>query len=186
MTGTALISVVNRVAFSKVILNFFGSEFVAGSSTLIVLSVAQMINTASGANALILGLSGREKLLLFNNLAMIVLNIGMNSVLIPKMGILGAAIATGTSIVIVNIARIIEVRYLVGIFPYDKRFLHVLLNLAAIIGISFLIQRFWNSIIAAAVCVLVNIAVSVFISFLFKDGSDEFIFRKVRAKLSGK
>jgi len=178
--------IVSIVIFSKVILNFFGSEFIVGSSTLIVLSIAQMINTASGTNALILGLSGREKLLLFNNISMIVLNVGMNSILIPKMGILGAAIATGASIVIVNIVKTVEIKLLIGIFPYDKRFLHIFLNLAAIIGVSTFIQRFWSSIVAAAVCVLVNITISVFISFLFKDSSDEFIFQKVRSKLSSK
>jgi O-antigen/teichoic acid export membrane protein len=172
------------IIFSKVILNFFGQEFISGSSSLIILSITHLINAASGTNTLILSLSGHQKLSFYNNIAMIVLNIGMNSILIPKMGILGAAIATGASIMTVNIIRTVEVKYLVGIIPYNKKFFHIGINLSIIIFISLLFKSIWSHVVSATICVILNITISIFISYLFKDESDNFIFEKIKSRLT--
>src|SRR4030095_957560 len=46
--------------------------------------------------------------------------------MIPPWGILGAAIANATSLAAVNLLRVIQVRQVLGIFPYDRRFLRPL------------------------------------------------------------
>jgi O-antigen/teichoic acid export membrane protein len=46
--------------------------------------------------------------------------------MIPPWGILGAAIANATSLAAVNVLRVIQVRQVLGIFPYDRRFLRPL------------------------------------------------------------
>jgi O-antigen/teichoic acid export membrane protein len=63
-----------------------------------------------GAAGPALSMSGYTKLVLWNTIGAFVLNFGLNIFLIPKYGIIGAAIATLISLSILSLARTIEVR----------------------------------------------------------------------------
>jgi len=86
-----------------IVLGFFGSEFVKGSSVLMVLAIGQFVNLATGSVGLLLMMCGYEKLMRNNILAAMTISIILNLILIPKFGALGAAIATTTSIICLNL-----------------------------------------------------------------------------------
>jgi O-antigen/teichoic acid export membrane protein len=50
----------------------------------------------------------------------LVLNLGLNLALIPRLGINGAAIAWAATIVGVNVAAIVQVRVLIGLDPFGR------------------------------------------------------------------
>jgi O-antigen/teichoic acid export membrane protein len=50
-----------------------------------------------------------------DNVAVLGLNIMLNLILIPRMGVVGAAIAWSVSLVAVNAAKVIQVRLVVGV-----------------------------------------------------------------------
>ena len=81
----------------------------------------------------ILGVLGRSKLILINSLVAGILNIVLNYILIPRYGIIGAAIATGFSIFAVNVARTIEI-YFFENFSILKPFLIAPVLLGAATG----------------------------------------------------
>ena len=66
-------------------------------------------------------MSGRTRLYFANNFGVSVLNVLLNLLLIPRLGILGAALATGTSTVIVNAMRLAQVWWLFKLSPYDRK-----------------------------------------------------------------
>ena len=68
-----------------------------------------MFNSLIGFAGQILGVVGRSKLIFINSLFAGILNIALNYIMIPKYGIIGAAMATGLSIFVVNVARTIEI-----------------------------------------------------------------------------
>jgi O-antigen/teichoic acid export membrane protein len=68
------------------------------------------------------------------------LNAVLNLVLIQRFGILGAAIATATAIAVLNILRLAEVRYFLGMFPYSRRFLPGVGLLAVTSAVMYLAQ----------------------------------------------
>ena len=95
--------------FSKEALTIFGKEFTRGNTALLILASSFLFNSLIGFAGQILGIMGRSKLILINSLGASILNIVLNYALIPRYGILGAAMATGFSIFAVNVARTIEI-----------------------------------------------------------------------------
>ena len=96
--------------FSNHILSVFGSEFIIGSTVVIILCFGQFINVATGSVGQILAMTNREKLLRKSILIGMCTNILLNFFLVPKYGINGAAIATSFSWTISNIFALYYVR----------------------------------------------------------------------------
>lgn len=115
------------ILFPGAILKIFGGEFTAGSTCLIILSLGYLICSATGpANHMIL-MTGRSGLNSLNHLIGLLLNFFLNFLLIPKYGILGAAIAISASIISLDIMRLVETYYFMKIHPYDRSYLKSLL-----------------------------------------------------------
>ena len=99
----------------KWILSFFGPEFQSGYSILLVLIGGQFVNAMAGPVALLLNMTGYQ-----NQAALVlafsaVLNITLNALLIPKMGPIGAAVATAITTAVWNIIMALLVWYRLGI-----------------------------------------------------------------------
>ena len=100
-------------------MGIFGAEFEAGSALLTLLSVAFLIGAGTGPGGQILLMTGKENIDVLNSVAVIVVNVLLNLWLIPAYGILGAAIATTTGLVLMHIARFLEVYRLYTMTPYE-------------------------------------------------------------------
>ncbi len=99
------------ILFGKFILSFFGSDFVIGYESLIILIFGQFINAALGPVGLLLNMTGYEKLTAISLGGSVILNIFLNALLIPIFSINGAAIATATSIIAANLVNMFLVNY---------------------------------------------------------------------------
>ncbi len=110
--------------FSHQILSIFGKEFIQGAVALIILSVGQLINSASGSVGHVLEMTGHH--LVFRNIVFIasMINICLNFLLIPMYGYNGAAIATAVSMVLWNILALVYAKLkfnlFVGYNPFQK------------------------------------------------------------------
>jgi O-antigen/teichoic acid export membrane protein len=96
------------------ILSFFGSEFVIGRTTLIILAIGQFINVACGSVGYILMMSGNEKKVRDIVIYTAIINIVLNIILVQKLGIEGVAIATATSFMIWNIWMVVVIKKQLG------------------------------------------------------------------------
>lgn len=83
--------------FKIPILNFFGVGFDAGATVLVIFIVFTLVNISMGSVSILLTMTGHEKLSAYLIMISAGINIVLNFILIPKMGIEGAAIATGIS-----------------------------------------------------------------------------------------
>lgn len=84
----------------------------------VVLALGQLVNAATGPCGTVLNMSGRVAVNMADNLAALVLNMLLNLWLIPAYGIVGAALAWSVSLIVVNVARVLQVRALVGALPF--------------------------------------------------------------------
>ncbi|NLJ07233.1 MAG: flippase [Sphingobacteriales bacterium] len=109
-------------AFPGFVLSFFGDEFKSAIPTLIILASGQLFNTFAGSTMYILNMTGREKAgrnILF---AGTIINIALNLILIPVMGISGAAVATACSTVLWNILAVVYIKRHFGFYTFPKFF----------------------------------------------------------------
>jgi O-antigen/teichoic acid export membrane protein len=109
--------------FSEQILSVFGKSFVGGATALIILAWANLVDVGTGMCGTILSMTGHTKLKLVNNIISIALSIGLNVLLIPRLGIVGAAISALIVFTALNTIRILQVYHLMRLIPYNLTFL---------------------------------------------------------------
>jgi O-antigen/teichoic acid export membrane protein len=97
----------------------YGVKYGPGGAALVVLAIGFAIRNVLAIHGPILEGLGRSRLLMNNSLSTAVLNLGLNLVLIPRYGILGAAMATAASYFIRELLSAIEVWYIIGEVPVD-------------------------------------------------------------------
>ncbi|HEY9423538.1 MAG TPA: polysaccharide biosynthesis C-terminal domain-containing protein, partial [Microterricola sp.] len=85
------------------VLSIFGPEFVAGSIVLTILAGAMMIATSAGMLQSVLLQGGKSSWQMYNKAFALALSVGLNLLLVPVLGILGAAL-TWTACVIIDTA----------------------------------------------------------------------------------
>lgn len=108
--------------FSKPILSIFGKSFVEGATALQILAWADLFVAGTGICGVILNMTGHTIFNLGNSIVLSVLTITLNALLIPRWGILGAAVATMGSTALMNVARLVEVFIMFRILPYNTSF----------------------------------------------------------------
>jgi O-antigen/teichoic acid export membrane protein len=91
------------------VLSMFGKEFMDGNKVLSVLAIGQLINVICGSVGFLLMMSANEKI--YRNITMIsgVVQLILTLVLVPKMGGIGAAIASSIALVVLNVSAVFAV-----------------------------------------------------------------------------
>jgi O-antigen/teichoic acid export membrane protein len=104
--------------FPATVLNIFGPRYTVGASALTVLSLAMLVNLGTGNVTVVLLMGGRSTWSAINAGAALAVNIGLNLLLVPRIGILGAAIAWAASIAVDNVTAMVEIRWVMGLDPF--------------------------------------------------------------------
>ena len=91
------------VAAGRPVLRLFGPAFDAAYAPLVLLVLAQLVNAGVGSVAYLLNMTGRQRHTMWVVGCCAVANVALNAVLIPRLGLLGAALASGLSIVAWNL-----------------------------------------------------------------------------------
>ena len=106
--------------FPRPILSLFGEGFVNGSTALAILAWANLVNTGTGICGNVIAMTGNTTLKMVNSVITIGLNIGLNVLLIPRWGIVGAATASLGAEIISNMLQLVEVFILFRMLPYNR------------------------------------------------------------------
>lgn len=118
---------------------FLPAEYGAGKYIILIVGLARWFDLSTGLNAGILLTSPWFKFDLVANILLVILAVATNWLLIPPLGIFGAALATAISIVLFNALRVWYVWYRLQMQPFSKAlFINALLILTPIIGVGFL------------------------------------------------
>lgn len=112
---------------APVLLELFGPGYSSGRVVTVVLAVAMLVATGCGMVTMLLLMAGRSRENLLNVGIALVVNLGLNVLLIPRMGIEGAAVAWAVAIVISNLLPLWQVRRAFGLDPFGPAVLKVAL-----------------------------------------------------------
>lgn len=145
------------------LLSIFGPEFVLGSGALIVLAGAQLINVGVGSVGYLLAMSGHPRPASLNSAIGLALTVGLNLWLVPRWGLIGAAVAQGVMLATVNILGLAEVRWILKLHPYSKSYRKPLLAGAVATAVTCLALQLVISLdIAANAHHLIRFVVGIF------------------------
>jgi len=141
------------IVFARPFMRIFGADFEVGWPILIIGTLGQLVNCGVGSVGYLLLMSGNEKRLIKVQIAMAVVMVAGSVVLVPVWGIVGAAVATALTNVGMNAWNLLEVRKALGISPYNRGYLRLLLptvvTLAATLALrkyAYLFHRDWLAI----------------------------------------
>jgi O-antigen/teichoic acid export membrane protein len=126
--------------FRMELLHVFGKGFTAGSTILLILALGQLANAATGPTGVLLTMTGKQQWELVNSVSMIALNFVLNLLLIPKMGMAGAAIATALSIATINGLKLVQVYTLFGLRAYNLKYLKGIVAIGAASLVGYLLR----------------------------------------------
>lgn len=104
--------------FPAVVLGIFGPRYATGAAALVVLSLAMLVNLGTGNVTVVLLMGGKSSWNVANTVAALVVNVGLNLLLLPRIGIVGAAIAWAASILVDNVAAAVEVWWFLDLSPF--------------------------------------------------------------------
>lgn len=93
----------------------YGNEYVVGYRALFIIAIGQAINAFFGSSISILTMSGNERFVIQAMFLSAIINAILNFILIPKLGVDGAAIGASVSMIIWNLYLWIAIRYQTGI-----------------------------------------------------------------------
>ena len=113
------------------VLQAFSGRFEIGESALRILLVGQAANVATGSVGFVLIMTGYTGLDLLDNVVGTGLLVGLAIALTPPFGIEGTAAAAAISIAALNVVRLAQVKRRVGIAPYERAYLGLVLPAGA-------------------------------------------------------
>lgn len=120
--------------FPGALLNaFFGSEYMGAALALQILSGGLLLNVFLGPNSVTLIVMGKTRVLLWACLAATLANMVLNAMLIPSLGIAGAALASLIAYLVVNLFCSIRLYQISGIHPFASSYLKPLIISSAVI-----------------------------------------------------
>jgi O-antigen/teichoic acid export membrane protein len=175
--------------FPGFFLIFFGEDFIVGAQCLTILSVAHLFSSLSSLPASVIVMSGRSNITVINNFVVLIIGVVLNYLLIPKYGIVGAALSTGITLMTISIIRFVEVYHLDRIIPFSRDIWKTMLATLLSIILPFAIYRSGVGLVTTAAVLFLFIATYVLLMIIFKatkndDFVKEIIIRKFRSMVA--
>lgn len=138
------------VAGGNTALGLVGTQYGSSAAfwTLTILGALYFVGTLVGPTGAVLQMAEGHRLEMGNTVVFVLLNIGLNYILIPKFGMLGAAGATFSSGVVRNILQVAELRFLWNFTVLNIRqiLFGCVVTLGASIGLT-LVDPLWRGIV---------------------------------------
>ncbi|WP_223032321.1 flippase [Hanstruepera marina] len=106
------------IVFGKPVLGLYGSEFIVGYWCLVFLCLGRFISSISGSVGYLLQMTGQQKT--FQNVVFLafIINLILSLILIPRFGILGAAVSKCIAIVFWNVTLVIIIKKRLGFWTF--------------------------------------------------------------------
>jgi O-antigen/teichoic acid export membrane protein len=108
------------VIYGPVVLSIFGHSYRAGHAVMVILGLTMLVATACGQVDMVLITTGRSSWSLANGLSALVINIGLDVLLIPRFGITGAAVGWAAAIGVTNLVPLVQLAVAVRLHPFGR------------------------------------------------------------------
>jgi O-antigen/teichoic acid export membrane protein len=146
------------LVYAAELLSIFGADFTSGTNVLMLLATSEMINVATGSCGYMLLMSGHERPMLYTKVALAFLAPLSYFLLIPPLGIFGAALTSFVVTIVTNGLWVILIARYLKMSPYNLSFLRLIApTLVTIVGLFALHTwslgagiSFWGNLLLGA------------------------------------
>jgi O-antigen/teichoic acid export membrane protein len=159
---------VAAAAFAPLLLRTFGPGFEAGATAVAILSLAMLLDMATGPVQTVLLMAGKSSWNLLSMAATLVVNAALLLLLIPPLGLEGAAIAWLASIVVQNAIPLVQLWHVLGLHPFSRSLLAAALGSLACFGLPALIATALLGQTIPALLLFALVALATYAAFLVR------------------
>ena len=150
--------------FAKPLMGIFGPDFREGWPVLAIASVGQLVSCGVGSVGLLLLMSDQQNRMVRAQAITVFLTLGLNFVLIPRVGLIGAAIATAATNISLNLLWLRDVRSKLSLSPSRQGYVSLLLPTAATVFALVMVRIFFKLHVPDILLVMIGLAAG-YISF---------------------
>ena len=104
--------------FADAVLALFGPGYATGRAVTVVLALTMLVATGCGMVDQVLNMAGKTAWTFYNALSAAVVNVGLNLLLIPRWGMLGAAVAWAAAIAAQNLVPLAQLAVAMRLHPF--------------------------------------------------------------------
>lgn len=176
-------------ASREVLSVLFGKPYEIGWAALIILGIGQLVNAGTGPVNALLVMSGLQNYLFVISGVSLGAGAAMCIFLIPRWGMVGAAVATAVSIAGMFACAIYVGKRELSMLPYDRRYWKGLVAAAAAVGALLVLRQFNIGSPLKDLVALCAVATTVFTTVLLLGGLDEedrHFIKMLRGRLKAK
>lgn len=166
-------------------LSLFFPRFTGAEAAVILLALGNLFYTGTGPTGYVLSMTGRPGVNFANSAAGVVLYIGLGLVFVPRYGLIGMAAVDAVVTALVNSARVIEAKILVGVQPFGRTFVKPVIATLAGAAVLLLVKLLPGAdslpveIAGIVVAALVYLAV---LKALGIDPEERYVFDRIRKR----
>lgn len=128
--------------FPDTILNLlFGSQYIGAAMALQILVLGLSFSPLTGPSGRAMIVIGKTKTLMWILATSLVIDIVLNYLLIPPLGIIGAAVATASAAALANVVILIKLYQFSGIHHLTKNYLKSIMLAVTLMGIVYAVKE---------------------------------------------
>jgi O-antigen/teichoic acid export membrane protein len=164
--SSKLLSILGGILFVGVCVNIHDAlsllptKYQGGEWVVIIIGISSFFNMATGVNTSLIYFSNLYKVGTRLLYLMIALTVILNLILIPYWGIIGAAIGTGTALLIFNLLKFLVILKHYKLQPYGSYMLVVLGLIVICLTANYFLPQFNNAYIS--ICIRSVIVVTIY------------------------
>lgn len=129
------------IVYSRSLLGLIGPQYTSGALVLSIIVAGQLVNVGTGMCGGIISFSRYYKMDIYTQVLLVGLTVATNVILIPLLGLNGAAIATASSLAIYNIIKVLYVKKKFAMLPFDKSMVRVVAAGAGCLVLTLSLSR---------------------------------------------
>jgi O-antigen/teichoic acid export membrane protein len=159
--STFPIMVMTTVFARDTTVTLFGQRYANAAVVLLALAIGYYVSIALGFNIYVLQVYGRLKFLVYSNIAVCVVSLGLAFALSPKYGASGAAIASGATMAAQNIVNQVALVRVIGSGGDPMRWIRpyavIAVGLVVVVAVRLLLDP--GFVVAVAISAVVSLGV---------------------------
>jgi O-antigen/teichoic acid export membrane protein len=171
---------------SELIHSVYGKAYVEGALPLAILSVGQLSGVVAGNSQTMLTLTGRQRIVVAITLVTLLLDVGLNFVLVPRYGLVGAASAAALSAIVLNVSTARAVIRHAPVSPFDLRYAKSLGAALFTCGVLYIVRHLEIGTPIVKLFIVGGVGVATFTGCLIAfglDAEDREVLNMIRARL---
>jgi O-antigen/teichoic acid export membrane protein len=150
------------VGLAPLLLSVFGGSYGSGELVVVLLALSTVVSAVCGPVDTVLLMAGGSGRSLINNALALLVDLALDILLIPSMGMLGAAIGWAAAIVVRNVLPLLQVRGQLRMTPFTNAVWWVAALTVLCFGVPPLVLRYFFGLQWWSAAALVGVSCAVY------------------------